>query len=210
MRTRHTPCEKDPGVETSWKGPGHAMPQRSPRDFPASQAFVERARKQEEAKNGVHCSIRLDGTLVGVLGFVHVDRSNRSCEMGYESAFRKGPAPARSPSSPWQKSVCIRRATHPRDPRCSSLEYRRYARLSRLVREAPRSSRCDAGLSPRTARPKRTAPWIAQSCQGRGIVPKATVALTDYAFLVWDMNRVEIRAQAAATRCPSQPASLDR
>jgi ribosomal-protein-serine acetyltransferase len=156
MRTRHTPCEKDPVVETSWKGPGHAMPQRSPRDLPASQAFVERARKQDEAKNGVHYSIPLDGTLVGVMGFVYVDRSNRNCEMGYESAFRKGPAPARSPRS------------------------------------------------------KQKAPWIAQSCQGRGIVTKATVALTDYAFLVWDMNRVEIRAQAAATRCPSQPASLDR
>ena len=44
-------------------------------------------------------------------------------------------APRPDPGSPWQKSVCIRRATHPRDLRCSSFNYRRYFQSSRLVRE---------------------------------------------------------------------------
>src|SRR6266852_3707459 len=38
---------------------------------------------------------------------------------------------------------------HPRRLRCSSLKYSRYSRSSRLAREAPRPSRCDARLSPR-------------------------------------------------------------
>ena len=40
---------------------------------------------------------------------------------------------------------------HPRGLRCSSLKYSRYSRSSRLAREAPRPSRCDATLSPRAA-----------------------------------------------------------
>src|SRR5436190_18752103 len=40
---------------------------------------------------------------------------------------------------------------HPRQLRCSSLTYSRYARSSRLAGGAPRPSRCDARLSPRAA-----------------------------------------------------------
>jgi ribosomal-protein-serine acetyltransferase len=36
--------------------------------------------------------------------------------------------------------------------------------------------------------------WIAESCQGRGIVTQAVRALTDHAFGTWQLNRVEIRA----------------
>src|SRR5687768_8381054 len=43
---------------------------------------------------------------------------------------------------------------HPRGRRCSSLKYSRYSRSSRLAREAPRPSRCDARLSPRAAMPQ--------------------------------------------------------
>ena len=49
-----------------------------------------------------------------------------------------------------------RRAMHPRSLRCSSVKCRRYSRSSRLAHEAPHSPRCDAGLSPRTARKART------------------------------------------------------
>jgi len=49
--------------------------------------------------------------------------------------------------------------------------------------------------------------WIAESCQGRGIVTRAVRALTDHAFCTWRLNRVEIRAgignersRAVATR----------
>jgi ribosomal-protein-serine acetyltransferase len=49
--------------------------------------------------------------------------------------------------------------------------------------------------------------WIAESCQGRGIVTQAVRALTDHAFSIWQLNRVEIRAaignersRAVATR----------
>src|SRR5919106_4398790 len=41
---------------------------------------------------------------------------------------------------------------HPRGLRCSSLKYSRYSRSSRLAREAPRPSRCDATLSPRAGK----------------------------------------------------------
>jgi hypothetical protein len=40
---------------------------------------------------------------------------------------------------------------HPDEPRCSSVEYRRCSPSSRLVRQAPRSSRSNTGLAPRTA-----------------------------------------------------------
>src|ERR687891_466806 len=44
---------------------------------------------------------------------------------------------------------------HPRGLRCSSLKYSRYSRSSRLAREAPRPSRCDATLSPRAVKEER-------------------------------------------------------
>jgi hypothetical protein len=40
---------------------------------------------------------------------------------------------------------------HPRGLRCSSIKYRRYSQSSRLAREAPHPSRCDARLPPRAA-----------------------------------------------------------
>src|SRR3954447_13571264 len=44
---------------------------------------------------------------------------------------------------------------HPRRLRCSSIKYGQYSQSSRLVSGAPRRPRCDAGLSPRTARARR-------------------------------------------------------
>src|SRR5881409_3777916 len=41
---------------------------------------------------------------------------------------------------------------HPRRRRCSSFKYSRYSQSSRLAGGAPRSSRCDARLSPRAVR----------------------------------------------------------
>jgi hypothetical protein len=53
----------------------------------------------------------------------------------------------------------------PRWLRCS-LKYSRYSRSSRLAIEAPRPSRCDAGLSPRAAnaRARRNASWTTFHC----------------------------------------------
>ena len=60
-------------------------------------------------------------------------------------------------SSPWQKSRCIRPTLNPAricaGPCLPGVEYCRYSPSSCLVRRAQRRSRCDAGLSPRTARP---------------------------------------------------------
>ena len=56
-------------------------------------------------------------------------------------------------SSPWKKSRGIRPAMHPGCLRCSSVKYVQYSSSSRLVSRAPRRSRCDAGLLPRTASP---------------------------------------------------------
>src|ERR1700681_385667 len=44
---------------------------------------------------------------------------------------------------------------HPARRGCSSLKYSRYSRSSRLASRAHRRPRCDAGLSPRAARPIR-------------------------------------------------------
>jgi hypothetical protein len=41
--------------------------------------------------------------------------------------------------------------------RCSSFKYSRYSQSSRLASGAPRPPRCDAGLAPRAARPRRGA-----------------------------------------------------
>ena len=46
-------------------------------------AFIERGRKQDEDKNGVQCCIRLEGKIVGVMGFNFVDRDSRKTEIGY-------------------------------------------------------------------------------------------------------------------------------
>ena len=36
--------------------------------------------------------------------------------------------------------------------------------------------------------------WLAEAAQGRGIMTRAVRALANYAFTVWELNRVEIRA----------------
>ncbi len=46
-------------------------------------AFAERARKQDEEKDGVQSCIRLEGKIVGIIGFSFVDRANRKTEIGY-------------------------------------------------------------------------------------------------------------------------------
>ena len=45
--------------------------------------FVERARKQDQEKNGIQCCVRLEGKTVGMMGFDNVDHNNRKCEVGY-------------------------------------------------------------------------------------------------------------------------------
>ncbi len=54
--------------------------------------------------------------------------------------------------SPRWKSAGIRRAMHAPSPRCSSVTDMRHCRSSRLVLEAPRSSRCNAALPPGATR----------------------------------------------------------
>ena len=36
--------------------------------------------------------------------------------------------------------------------------------------------------------------WLAEAAQGRGIMTRAVRALADYAFTVWELDRIEIRA----------------
>ena len=64
------------------------------------------------------------------------------------------------------KSGCIRPALHPAWLRCSSVEYCRYSPSSRLALAGRGvdhdGSRCDAGLSPRTARARLSSPWNAE------------------------------------------------
>jgi hypothetical protein len=57
--------------------------------------------------------------------------------------------PAPRPVSPWCRPRCIRRALHLGIRRCDSLAYSRYSRSPRLGCRAHRSSRCNAGATPR-------------------------------------------------------------
>jgi len=87
-------------------------------------------------------------------------------------------------SSPWWNSSCIRPAMHPRWLRCS-LTYSRYARSSRLVSGAPRRPRCNAGLSPRAARERRSPPMrhtsLVTRCGGlRDLLNGLTLGSWDY------------------------------
>ena len=50
--------------------------------------------------------------------------------------------------------------------------------------------------------------WIGAANQGRGIVTEAVRALTAYAFDVWDLNRVEIRAATGNGRSAAIPLRL--
>ena len=49
--------------------------------------------------------------------------------------------------------------------------------------------------------------WLAETSQGRGIVTAATAALVEFAFGVWKLNRIEIRAgteNAPSRRVPER------
>ena len=50
--------------------------------------------------------------------------------------------------------------------------------------------------------------WLAAASQGRGIVTEAVRALTGYAFDVWELNRVEIRAAVGNGRSAAIPLRL--
>jgi ribosomal-protein-serine acetyltransferase len=50
--------------------------------------------------------------------------------------------------------------------------------------------------------------WLAEAAQGRGIMTSAVRDLADYAFTVWELNRVEIRAAVDNTRSRSIPERL--
>jgi ribosomal-protein-serine acetyltransferase len=50
--------------------------------------------------------------------------------------------------------------------------------------------------------------WIAEAGQGRGTVTEAVRAITTYAFEVWQLNRVEIRAATGNTRSAAIPLRL--
>lgn len=50
--------------------------------------------------------------------------------------------------------------------------------------------------------------WLAEDRQGRGTVTEAVRALTDHAFAVWKLNRVEIRVAVENTRSRAIPERL--
>ena len=50
--------------------------------------------------------------------------------------------------------------------------------------------------------------WIAAANQGRGTVTEGVRAVTTYAFDVWDLNRVEIRAAVGNVRSAAIPLRL--
>lgn len=45
--------------------------------------FIQSALDQHAQNNGFNCCIRYDGKIVGVIGFSHIDWSNRTTEIGY-------------------------------------------------------------------------------------------------------------------------------
>ncbi len=45
--------------------------------------FVDRAEKQYADDNGFQCCIRMQGSIVGVIGFVYVNRVDKRTELGY-------------------------------------------------------------------------------------------------------------------------------
>jgi ribosomal-protein-serine acetyltransferase len=50
--------------------------------------------------------------------------------------------------------------------------------------------------------------WIAEKCQGRGIVTRATRAMLDYAFRELQLNRIEIRCAPGNARSQAVPLRL--
>src|SRR6187399_1679474 len=66
---------------------------------------------------------------------------------------------------------------HPGARRCSSVEYFRYSSSSRLDRRAPRPSRCDAALPPRTPR--------AQTMPVNVVMPQMGESVTEGTVVRW-------------------------
>lgn len=50
--------------------------------------------------------------------------------------------------------------------------------------------------------------WLAKSAQGRGIMTRSVSALVDYAFDVWKLHRIEIRAGVGNARSRAVPQRL--
>jgi ribosomal-protein-serine acetyltransferase len=50
--------------------------------------------------------------------------------------------------------------------------------------------------------------WIAEDAQGRGTITRSVAALTEHAFRVWKLNRVEIRAAVGNDRSRAIPVRL--
>lgn len=50
--------------------------------------------------------------------------------------------------------------------------------------------------------------WIAETAQGSGTVTRAAEALTDHAFLIWKLNRVEVHAGVENRRSRAIPERL--
>ncbi len=50
--------------------------------------------------------------------------------------------------------------------------------------------------------------WLAEAAQGRGIMTRSVRALADYAFTVWELDRIEIRAAVDNKRSRSIPERL--
>ena len=50
--------------------------------------FIERCRRQDRDANGFQCSIRLNGTIVGAVGYLPVNHQDRKVELGYWVAER--------------------------------------------------------------------------------------------------------------------------
>jgi ribosomal-protein-serine acetyltransferase len=51
--------------------------------------------------------------------------------------------------------------------------------------------------------------WLAKSAQGNGVMTHAVQSLTDHAFEIWRLNRVEIRTGVENTRSRSIPERLE-
>src|SRR5438874_558334 len=80
---------------------------------------------------------------------------------------------------------------HPRGLRCSSLKYSRYSRPSRLARGAPRTSRCDGRVSPRTASMRILFVGDIFGRPGREIARRAIPALIERESLDFVIANVE-------------------
>jgi ribosomal-protein-serine acetyltransferase len=58
-----------------------------------TRSFIEHARRQNDARQGFHCALWIEGKVAGVIGLHSIDWSNRTTTIGYwivESAQGKG------------------------------------------------------------------------------------------------------------------------